>query len=166
MLERMELRRRVLLVLLVVFTCVGCDQATKRIALDCLPRAEPLRFAGDTLRLQVVENRGAFLGLGDELPEPVRELVLGWLVGACLAGFLVYLLRARGWSGASLAAGALIVGGGLGNLVDRLARSGYVLDFVNCGIGSLRTGIFNVADVALTLGVVLLALRRRPPELT
>jgi len=155
----------VLLVLLVVFTCVGCDQATKRVALECLPRAEPLRFAGDTLRLQVVENRGAFLGLGDELPEPVRELVLGWLVGACLAAFLVYLLRARGWSGTSLAAGALIVGGGLGNLVDRLVRSGYVLDFVNCGIGSLRTGIFNVADVALTLGVVLLALRRRPPEL-
>ena len=157
----MSLRRRLLLVLCIVFTCVGCDQTAKRVALECLPRAEPLRFAGDTLRLQVVENRGAFLGVGDELPEPARALVLSGMVGVFLAAFLVFLLRAKSWSSASLAAGALIVGGGLGNLVDRLARSGYVLDFMNCGIGSLRTGIFNVADVALTLGVVLLVLRRR-----
>jgi len=160
MLEAMELQRRVLLVFLIVFTCVGCDQATKRIAVECLPRERALTFAADTLRLQLVENRGAFLGLGDGLAEPARAFVLSGLVSVFLAAFLVFLLRAKTWSSTALAAGALIVGGGLGNLLDRLARSGYVLDFMNCGVGSLRTGIFNVADMAITLGVVLLVLRR------
>lgn len=153
----MDFRQRLALVLLTVFASVGCDQTAKRIAERSLPRDQPIVLAGDLLRLQVVENRGAFLGLGDRLSDPARTLVLGGLVGAFLAGFLAFLLRSRTWSGTALVAGALVVGGGLGNLVDRLARSGYVLDFLNCGIGPLRTGIFNLADLAITAGVVLLA---------
>src|SRR5207249_7753307 len=48
-----------------------------------------------------------------------------------------------------------ILGGGLSNLLDRVAYGGYVVDFINLGIGSLRTGIFNAADVAITVGVLL-----------
>jgi signal peptidase II len=58
----------------------------------------------------------------------------------------------------SLIACSLICGGGIGNLIDRVARSGYVVDFLNCGIGRLRTGIFNAADFAITLGVVMLVI--------
>jgi signal peptidase II len=53
---------------------------------------------------------------------------------------------------------ALVAAGGLGNLWDRLVAGGLVIDFLNLGIGPLRTGIFNVADLAIVAGVVLLAL--------
>jgi signal peptidase II len=63
---------------------------------------------------------------------------------------------------------ALFLGGGIGNLIDRLTNDGRVIDFMHIGFGFLRTGIFNVADMALMTGVVLLALysywtRKSPP---
>jgi signal peptidase II len=54
---------------------------------------------------------------------------------------------------------ALTVGGGLGNLIDRLRFDGAVIDYIRIGIGRLRTGVFNLADVALIIGLVLIALR-------
>lgn len=63
----------------------------------------------------------------------------------------------------TVVARSLVLSGGLGNLVDRIINDGRVIDFMNIGIGSLRTGIFNVADVCITVGVVVLifqALRR------
>jgi signal peptidase II len=54
--------------------------------------------------------------------------------------------------------GSLIVGGGFSNLVDRIFNRGIVVDFMNMGVGGLRTGIFNVADVAIMAGVGLLLL--------
>jgi signal peptidase II len=53
-------------------------------------------------------------------------------------------------------AAALVCGGGLGNLIDRFSQHGYVTDFLNLGIGSVRTGIFNVADFALLFGLGML----------
>jgi signal peptidase II len=53
---------------------------------------------------------------------------------------------------------ALICSGGLGNLIDRLTHGGYVTDFLNVGIGPLRTGIFNVADFALLVGLGIIVL--------
>jgi signal peptidase II len=58
-----------------------------------------------------------------------------------------------------LAGLALLIGGGVSNLVDRISR-GAVVDFLNLGIGSLRTGIFNVADMAIMSGIALLIVRR------
>ena len=56
----------------------------------------------------------------------------------------------------TVVAWSLVLSGGLGNLVDRIINDGRVIDFMNIGIGSLRTGIFNVADVYITVGVVVL----------
>jgi signal peptidase II len=159
----MGVRQRFLLVFLIVFGCISCDQTTKRIAAERLPREEALSLAGDVLRLQVVENRGAFLGLGSGLPEGARTFVFTGLVGLALAVLLVCLLRSATSSRWSLVAGSLVAGGGLGNLIDRIARSGHVVDFLNCGVGPVRTGIFNVADVAILAGVAMLLLRRREP---
>jgi len=49
---------------------------------------------------------------------------------------------------------SLVVGGGIGNLIDRIFNQCCVVDFMNLGIGSLQTGIFNVADVVITFGVI------------
>ena len=48
----------------------------------------------------------------------------------------------------------LVMGGGFGNLIDRIYNQGRVVDFMNLGIGSLRTGVFNVADLAVTFGAI------------
>jgi len=66
----------------------------------------------------------------------------------------VVAVRQR-WSGAILAGACLIWAGGASNLMDRLAR-GSVVDFLNVGIGPVRTGIFNIADLAVAIGIVLL----------
>jgi signal peptidase II len=53
---------------------------------------------------------------------------------------------------------ALLLGGAIGNLIDRVRFDGLVIDFLNLGVGPLRTGIFNVADVAVSVGALLLIL--------
>jgi len=76
------------------------------------------------------------------------------IVGAVLAGLFFYLVVSPNISKARIISLSLVLGGGVGNLIDRIFNQGHVIDFMNLGIGSLRSGIFNVADVAITAGVV------------
>ena len=144
--------------------CVGCDQASKRVAAQVLKGSETLSYLGDIFRLTYAENRGAFLGLGGGWPEPVRWLVF---TGAALAvvaaslGWVVAQLRRPQRNAVAVWAMVLIAAGGMGNLVDRIVREGRVIDFMNLGLGPVRTGIFNVADVQIMVGLGLLLLRRR-----
>jgi len=150
--------RRTSLVFLVLFGCVGCDQATKQLARLHLSKSDSIILLGDTLRLRYTENPGAFLSLGAQIPEFWRFALLTLLVGACLAGLLIYLLRDNRIDRTATLALSLILGGGIGNLIDRIVHQGRVIDFLNLGIGPVRTGIFNVADVAISLGAVGLVL--------
>lgn len=70
---------------------------------------------------------------------------------------LAALLYSAHASRLSTVAWWLVLSGGAGNFEDRLLHHGRVIDFMNLGIGSLRTGIFNVADVCITIGVIVLA---------
>ncbi len=148
-------RRRTLAFAAVLAACVGCDQAAKHVATSALAGAPPVSLLGDVLRLELAHNPGAFLGLGALLPAHVRLPLLLLAVPAGLALVMVLALRARP-SGATLFGLALVAGGGLGNWLDRLLHAGTVTDFVSMGLGPLRTGIFNVADVAIVAGVALL----------
>jgi signal peptidase II len=150
-------RRKLALVLAVLAGSVGLDQLTKAAAREYLQGRETLSYLGDTARLTYAENHGAFLGMGSTLPDSVRTLIFTGVVAIFLVGFLVWLLRASQISYRAVCASSLIVGGGIGNLIDRIVFDGAVTDFMNLGIGTLRTGIFNVADVALVAGVILFA---------
>src|SRR5207249_3881798 len=86
--------KRVLLILLTVVWCVGCDQATKSIAKSHLPKSQMLSFVGDTVRLQYTENKGAFLSLGASLSENWRGMIFTGGVATFLLGVLGYLLVA------------------------------------------------------------------------
>lgn len=78
-----------------------------------------------------------------------------FFVGMLMA--LVFLtLFSKSASPSSILAYALLLAGGLGNLIDRVMYGGYVVDFINIGIGPLRTGVFNVADVVVVAGALLL----------
>lgn len=150
----MNMAKRTLLIMLVLFSCVGCDQVTKNIARQGLADSNPIAFLNGIFRLQYAENPGAFLSLGAGSPENIRFWVLILFVGVFLAGLLVYLLASTKNSKAQLISLSLVVGGGVGNLIDRIFNQGRVIDFMNIGIGSLRTGIFNVADIAISFGVL------------
>jgi signal peptidase II len=158
----MKIRNFVAL-LAVVGSCVGCDQVTKHAAQLWLRGAPGLSFWGDSVRLLYAENRGAFLSLGAGWPDPIRF----WVFTLFSLGFVIITLvwvwnrSLEPWTRPqqlTVLGGTLLAAGGLGNVVDRLFRGGAVVDFMNLGIGSLRTGIFNVADVQIVVGIALLAL--------
>ena len=156
--------KRVVLILVMLVACVGCDQTTKALARDHLQNRPAISLFADTLRLQYTQNPGAFLSLGASLPQPWRSTVFTF-GSAVLAGTaLLYALLASRTRPLQIVALALICGGGIGNLVDRVRFDGLVTDFLNVGAGPLRTGIFNVADMALMLGLLLFFVRAAPGE--
>jgi signal peptidase II len=144
------------LLFIAIAATIGCDRVTKHMATAALAEAPRQSFLGDTIRLEYTENTGAFLGVGADWSEPVRTAVFG-VGNALLMVVLVIVARRQRWSPRALLGVALFVAGGLSNLIDR-ALHGAVVDFMNVGIGPLRTGIFNVADMAIMLGAGLLVL--------
>ena len=147
---------RISLVVTLLVACVGCDQVSKQIARDHLVSGSVASFLGDTLRLTYAENIGAFLGLGTSLPEQARVLLFQGVVGLLVLGLIWAAVFARGLGRWQIVAVALLAASGLGNLIDRLVQDGRVTDFLNVGVGGLRTGIFNVADVVGVIGAALL----------
>jgi signal peptidase II len=151
-------RQRLLLVAVLLTTTIGCDQATKHLAKSTLPGTPTQSFLGDTFRLTYAENPGAFLSLGAALPEAARFWVLNVGVALVLVALLFHALLGQKVDRNQAAAYALVVGGGLGNWIDRVLRGGTVVDFMNLGVGPVRTGVFNVADVAIMAGAAVLLL--------
>jgi signal peptidase II len=155
-LTAVPLLHRLVLVLLLVLTGVGCDQATKRIASEELRATAPRSYAGDTVRLLYAENPGSFLGLGGGLPDEMRFGVFVLGVGALLCGLLGFVLLSRAPAPNTVVGVGLILGGGLSNWSDRLTNGNLVVDFMNVGVGPLRSGVFNVADLLIELGALVL----------
>jgi signal peptidase II len=155
---------RLALVAAMLIACVGCDQTTKFLAREHLQGRGTASFLDDTLRLQYVENPGAFLSLGESLPHRWRTVVFTVGAGSVLAAFLMYAFFASTSGPVQVIALSLICGGGIGNLIDRIRYDGHVTDFLNMGIGPIRTGIFNVADMALMAGIALFVFQQRRSE--
>lgn len=152
---------RYLVVVLTLFCCVGCDQVSKSAARAFLAPGITQSLFADSLRLQLVENPGSFLSLGASLPQQWRFMIFTGAVAALLLGLLCAALFARRLDRVRFIALALVAGGGISNLIDRLVFEGQVTDFLNVGIGSLRTGIFNVADMTILAGALLMLLKQR-----
>ena len=148
---------------LLLAATAGCDRVTKHYAVTTLAGAPGQSYLGDTIRLDYYENSGGFLSAGEKWRPETRAVVFQLANGIFLLGTLVLAIRHQ-WSRLAAVGLILFVAGGLSNLIDRVAM-GSVIDFMNIGIGSFRTGIFNVADVAIMAGVVLLiADRYRAPS--
>ena len=150
--------RRGVLICLLLAASAGCDRVTKHYAVTTLAGMPEQSFLADMVRLDYHENPGGFLSAGADWRPEARIAVFQFLNGLFLIGTLVVAAR-RQWSRLATAGLLLFVAGGVSNLIDRVAM-GSVIDFLNIGIGSFRTGIFNVADVAIVTGVTLLASER------
>jgi signal peptidase II len=153
--------RRLLLIVTILVSCVGCDQTTKAVAKTYLSETQAVSLLGGSVRLQVAKNYGAFLSLGAKLHRSARTALLTVGVATVLGALFIYCLLATPSNLIALSALAIIIGGGVSNLIDRLLYQGYVIDFLNLGVGSIRTGIFNVADVFIMSGMLLLVCSNR-----
>ena len=152
---------RFVVVMLTLSCCVGCDQVSKSAARSMLHSGITESLFADSLRFQLTENPGSFLSLGASLSEQLRFTLFTAAVTVVLVGVVCAALFARRLSTARFVALALIAGGGISNLIDRLLYDGRVTDFLNVGFGALRTGIFNLADMAILAGALLLVIKIR-----
>jgi signal peptidase II len=145
---------------------VGCDRVTKHVAATMLAGTPGHSYLANTVWVGYVENPGAFLSLGAGLPPAARTGFFTIATGIALVALVILAIRRRSNALARLGL-TLFVAGGASNWIDRLVR-GSVVDFLNIGIGPVRTGIFNVADVAIMLGAGIFVLaefrKDRKPE--
>lgn len=143
--------RRVGVFLACAAVIIALDQWTKSLASTRLLLGVPVPLLGDTVRFTLVHNTGAAFGLfpGSRVPFIVISIL------AILVVFYLFL-RETYRSLANRILLGCILGGAIGNLLDRV-RLGWVVDFIDMGAGTVRWPVFNVADSAVTLGVIFLA---------
>ena len=152
----MNLLKRIQMISVICLMIIGIDQGTKWYTSEYLPKFEMTSYWSDILRIGYAENTGAFLGLGSGMSDSAKFWIFVCAVGLILSSLLIYILRTKTQTAYGLSSLMLIFSGGISNFFDRAVNNGAVIDFLNIGIGSLRTGIFNVADMAIMLGVFLL----------
>lgn len=133
------------------------DQLTKAAIEARIPLHTSVTIVDGFFDLTHVKNRGAAFGLFASIESPFRALLLNAVAFLVFVGILVYAFRSSPGSTRLQVGLALILGGAVGNLMDRV-RLGSVTDFLDFSIGAYRWPAFNVADSAITIGVLLLAL--------
>ena len=151
----MTTTRRIVLAAIILLT-IAVDQGTKVLARQSLMNAFPHHYG--VLTFLYTENPGAFLSIGSNLPPNLRHLLFDGLVSVGLLAAAFVLFTGRMQAGPDDVAIAFIIGGGTGNLIDRFRLSGGVTDFIYLAAGPLHTGVFNIGDMAITGGVLWLAL--------
>lgn len=130
-------------------TVLVLDQLTKAWLVSTLKPGEVMQVLGDWIRLIYTQNSGALFGLFRD-----NAVLFGLVSLAVIALIVVYHRQVGSSLYLSIALG-LLLGGALGNMTDRLTR-GFVVDFVDIGIGDVRWYTFNVADAAISLAIVML----------
>lgn len=141
----------------ILFTAliVGLDQLSKLLILQSLTRGELLPVIPGLFNLTLTYNYGAAFGLWSWLPEGVRQLTLAGTICLALVVVFYFLFQPTFQNRTARAALAGILGGAVGNVIDR-AYHGAVVDFLDVHIGLHHWPAFNVADSGICLGVVIL----------
>lgn len=140
------------LVAVIMLAIAAVDQAVKQLMLGWLTPGEPVAVIGDWFRFYLLFNPGAAFSMGQNSTWLFTTIQLVFVVGALIAApRLSNRVEAIGL--------AMIAGGALGNLIDRLARDpgfwfGHVVDYISVG----NFAVFNLADASITIGVVIFAL--------
>ncbi len=144
--------------LILIFTLlaltIGCDQISKSIVRQQVEYNQQISLIHSYFKLTKIENEGAFLSIGDSLPPALKFFLLSILPSLALAYGLYFLFTKNSLSRNTLFALCFTIGGGIGNMYDRLLH-GSVTDFLHIDLGHVQTGIFNLADVSITTGMIL-----------
>ena len=141
---------------LIIVLNIAVDQASKIWVRTNFAYGETKSIIGDSFIMQYVENKGAFLGMGSDLSPTLRLIFLLILPILVLGYVAYYIFKHKELDPMSLLAFCCIIGGGMANVFDRIVL-GSVTDFFFIDLGGIfRTGIFNIADVSVTTGMVML----------
>ncbi|MEN3324719.1 signal peptidase II [Mariniflexile soesokkakense] len=160
----MKFTKRTIYIVLVIVVTIAIDQISKVLVRNNIqPRtdfqpSERISILGDTFIMMNVENTGAFLGMGSDL-NPTLRIILLLILPILVLGFVLrHILKDSSIDRWSLFAFASIIGGGIANVYDRIVY-GSVTDFFFIDLGGVfRTGIFNMADLSVTTGMIILVL--------
>ena len=151
------LKRNLFIVLLIIFN-IAIDQISKVWVRANFEYREIKSLIGDSFIMQYVENKGAFLGMGSDMNDTLKLIFLLILPTLVLGYVIYYIIKTKALDRLSLIAFCCIVGGGISNVFDRMVR-GEVTDFFFIDLGGIfKTGIFNVADLSVTTGMIMLLL--------
>ena len=143
--------------LTVALTVVVLDQVTKAMVRPALALHESVEVIPGFLDLTRVHNTGAAFGMLNAVDFPMKPVVLSLVALAALAGVAWYAITVPLADRLARIGVAGVLGGAIGNLIDR-ATAGYVLDFVDAYVGTWHFWAFNVADAAITVGVIFMIL--------
>lgn len=158
----MKLTKRTTYIFLVIILTIAADQISKVlvrthvIGRTEISASERIPIVGEYFTLMNVENTGAFLGMGSDLNPTLRVILLLILPILVLGFVLRHILKDMSLDNWSLFAFASIIGGGIANVYDRIVY-GSVTDFLFIDLGGVfKTGIFNLADLSVTTGMIIL----------
>lgn len=137
---------------------IALDQFTKGIAKAQLENHPPIVLLNGFFTFVYTENTGAFLSFGAKLPEHIGFWLLGIVPILLLVGLVIYFVKKSDQLSYPVVIGlALILAGGGGNLIDRITNNRHVVDFMYIYlIGPIHTGVFNVADLYIVAGAIIL----------
>ncbi len=145
--------KRIVLVFTLIILNIGCDQVSKKMVRDDVEFRSTTEIIGETFILTNVENSGAFLGMGSDLNPIIKTILLLVLPILVLLLVLHYLLTKKEIDNITVIGLSFIIGGGIGNMYDRILY-GQVTDFFHIDLGGVfKTGIFNMADVSVMVGM-------------
>jgi signal peptidase II len=146
---------RNLLIVILLVADIGCDQISKSIVRHNVDYHEQITVIHNFITLTKVENTGAFLSLGNSLPRVLFMVLMILMPLVVLFFILRYLFKHTEFPLLSVAGISLIIGGGLGNVIDRVIF-GSVTDFLYFDFWLFHTGIVNWADISVTAGFFIL----------
>ena len=144
---------KLIFLLILISMNIGCDQIIKNEVRESIAPNEVIEIIDQNLILTKVENTGAAMSLGSKLSPILKFLILKILPLIFMTGLFGFLIFNLKLSKIQQIAFACIIGGGIGNLIDRF-KFNSVTDFLFIEIGPFKTGIFNTADVSIFLGVI------------
>jgi signal peptidase II len=139
-------------VFLILIANIGCDQISKKIVRQKVDYRESISLIGNYFTLTKVENKGALLSIGSNLPATLKFVLLSGIPILTLLFGIGYLFLRKNITVMSMVALSFAIGGGIGNIYDRVIH-GSVTDFLHIDLVIFRTGIFNMADVSLMVAM-------------
>jgi signal peptidase II len=139
-----------MMVLFLYTVVIVLDQVTKHMVRDRMQLDQSISVMGDNIRLTYVENSGMAFGI--HIPDGMIFTLISIAATIAIIYYLNQQWNSSGWIKSAL---ALILGGAVGNLIDRIAFA-RVVDFIDVGVGRYRWPVFNVADSAVVVGMIML----------
>ena len=151
----MKNKRNLYIISLVILNII-LDQLSKFWIRGNVAPYSDINIIADYFIITNVENSGAFLGLGSDFSPVIKSILLLALPVGVLVTVLVYVFKDKSIDKLSLIGYSSIIGGGIGNIYDRFLY-GSVTDFLFIDLGGVfKTGIFNIADLSVTTGMILI----------